>query len=222
MPTRAVWETKRLLDVAQTATLEQQLENEARAQGELVKTDDFTEGVAAFVETARAGLHRGGAERFHPVQLVVHDDLRRWRLTVLLRWLLVIPHLIVRDRVALPRRSRDRRDVGADARSAGRRRPGFTPGSPGSLRYFTHVQAYAWLVADPFPSFRGWYGTYPVDLDIAPPARQARWSTAFRLVLALPAYVLAVRARRRAARWSRSSAGSRRSRSGACREECAT
>ena len=42
MPTRAVWETKRLLDVAQTATLEEQLEAEALTQGELVKTADFT------------------------------------------------------------------------------------------------------------------------------------------------------------------------------------
>jgi hypothetical protein len=51
--------------------------------------------------------------------------------------------------------------------------------------------AYAWLVADPFPGFRGWYGTYPVDLDVAPPERQPRWSTALRLVLAIPAYLLA-------------------------------
>jgi hypothetical protein len=51
--------------------------------------------------------------------------------------------------------------------------------------------AYAWLIADPFPSFRGWPGTYPVDLDVAPAAQQPRWSTAFRIVLFVPAYVLA-------------------------------
>jgi 2-(1,2-epoxy-1,2-dihydrophenyl)acetyl-CoA isomerase len=50
MPTRAVWETKRLLDLAETATLEQQLEAEAVTQGELVQTADFAEGVAAFLE----------------------------------------------------------------------------------------------------------------------------------------------------------------------------
>jgi len=58
------------------------------------------------------------------------------------------------------------------------------------LRYWTHVQAYAWLVSDPFPGFRGWYGTYPVDLEVAPPRRQARWKTLLRLPLAIPAYVL--------------------------------
>jgi 2-(1,2-epoxy-1,2-dihydrophenyl)acetyl-CoA isomerase len=50
MPTRAVWETKRLLDAAETATLEDQLDTEAWTQAELVRTPDFTEGVAAFLE----------------------------------------------------------------------------------------------------------------------------------------------------------------------------
>ena len=45
------------------------------------------------------------------------------------------------------------------------------------LRYWTHVQAYVWLLADPYPGFRGWLGTYPVDLEIAPPAAQERWKT---------------------------------------------
>jgi hypothetical protein len=58
------------------------------------------------------------------------------------------------------------------------------------LRYWTHVQAYAFLVADPFPGFRGWQGTYPVDLEIEPLRPQARWKTALRLPLAVPAYVL--------------------------------
>jgi hypothetical protein len=59
------------------------------------------------------------------------------------------------------------------------------------LRYWTHVTAYEYLIADPFPSFRGWAGTYPVDLDIAPPAPQPRWTTLLRIVLVIPAYVLA-------------------------------
>jgi 2-(1,2-epoxy-1,2-dihydrophenyl)acetyl-CoA isomerase len=50
MPTRAVWETKRLLDRAETSSLEEQLELEAAVQAELVGSDDFTEGVAAFLE----------------------------------------------------------------------------------------------------------------------------------------------------------------------------
>ena len=59
------------------------------------------------------------------------------------------------------------------------------------VRYQAHVYAYVYLVADPYPSFRGWAGTYPIDVAIAPLGAQARWKTRFRIVLALPAYVLA-------------------------------
>jgi 2-(1,2-epoxy-1,2-dihydrophenyl)acetyl-CoA isomerase len=50
MPTRAVGMTKRLFDHADTATLEEQLELEAQLQGTATKSDDFREGVAAFLE----------------------------------------------------------------------------------------------------------------------------------------------------------------------------
>ena len=50
MPTRAVWETKRLLDAAETSTFEKQLELEASTQAELTQTSDFHERVAAFLE----------------------------------------------------------------------------------------------------------------------------------------------------------------------------
>jgi 2-(1,2-epoxy-1,2-dihydrophenyl)acetyl-CoA isomerase len=42
--------TKRLLDRAGTATLEEQLEWEAELQTAATKTEDFSEGVAAFLE----------------------------------------------------------------------------------------------------------------------------------------------------------------------------
>ena len=42
--------TKRLFDEAGTNTLEQQLELEAELQTEAAQTEDFREGVAAFVE----------------------------------------------------------------------------------------------------------------------------------------------------------------------------
>jgi hypothetical protein len=121
---------------------------------------------------------------------VNHDDLRRWRLTVALRWLLVIPHLLVLEGwfiVALP--------VLVVAWLATLIR-GTTPrGLHGwlarLLRYQLHVYAYLFLVADPYPPFRGWEGTYPIDLEIAPPARQARWKTLLRPLLVLPAYVFA-------------------------------
>jgi 2-(1,2-epoxy-1,2-dihydrophenyl)acetyl-CoA isomerase len=50
LPTRAVWETKRLLAAAELAPLAEQLEAEAVTQAELVRTRDFEEGVAAFIE----------------------------------------------------------------------------------------------------------------------------------------------------------------------------
>jgi 2-(1,2-epoxy-1,2-dihydrophenyl)acetyl-CoA isomerase len=53
-PTRAIALTKRLYDQAATSTLEEQLEREATSQAEAAQTDDFREGVAAFVEKREA------------------------------------------------------------------------------------------------------------------------------------------------------------------------
>ena len=189
MPTRAVGQTKRLLDAAESSTFEEQLELEARSQAELTRTPDFTEGVAAFLEKREAQFTGADAEWPHPVRLVVNDDLQRWRLTVALRWLLALPHLflltlwtylavpvaIVNWVIALVR---------------GRPAAGLHAWVSRLVRYQAHVYAYLYLIADPYPSFRGWYGTYPVDLAIPPVSRQPRWKTAFRLLLVLPAYVL--------------------------------
>ncbi|HEX7278726.1 MAG TPA: DUF4389 domain-containing protein [Solirubrobacterales bacterium] len=57
------------------------------------------------------------------------------------------------------------------------------------VRYTTQVYAYVNLAAEPLPAFDGKPG-YPVDVAIAPPARQNRWTVAFRLVLAFPALLL--------------------------------
>jgi 2-(1,2-epoxy-1,2-dihydrophenyl)acetyl-CoA isomerase len=190
MPTRALWETKRLLDAAETNTLAEQLEAETWAQADLVKTHDFEEGVAAFLEKREPSFTGVAPEPIHPVRLVVRDDLRRWRLTVALRSLLAVPHLavlyvwtylalavaIVNWLITLAR---------------GRTPRGIHDWTGRFLRYGVHVQAYVFLVADPFPGFRGWAGTYPVDLDLAPPQPQARWKTLLRIVLAIPAFVLA-------------------------------
>ena len=50
LPTRGVGMTKRLFDHATNATLEEQLEYEAQLQSAATKTEDFQEGVAAFLE----------------------------------------------------------------------------------------------------------------------------------------------------------------------------
>ncbi|HZR94530.1 MAG TPA: enoyl-CoA hydratase-related protein [Gaiellaceae bacterium] len=50
LPTRGIGMTKRLFDHAQTATLEEQLELEAQLQAAATQTEDFREGVAAFLE----------------------------------------------------------------------------------------------------------------------------------------------------------------------------
>ena len=53
MPTRGVGMTKRLFDEAGNNTLEKQLELEAELQTAAAQTDDFKEGVAAFLEKRR-------------------------------------------------------------------------------------------------------------------------------------------------------------------------
>jgi 2-(1,2-epoxy-1,2-dihydrophenyl)acetyl-CoA isomerase len=190
MPTRAVWQTKHLLDHAETATFEEQLELEAVIQSEQTQTPDFREGVAAFLEKREPAFTGADLERPHPITLVNNDDRKRWRLTVALRYFLALPHIylvylwtfvallvaIVNWFIALVR--------------------GQTPPSIGAwferyLRYVTHVTAYTFLFADPFPKFRGWPGTYPVDLRVDPPAPQRRWTILIRLPLAIPAFIFA-------------------------------
>jgi 2-(1,2-epoxy-1,2-dihydrophenyl)acetyl-CoA isomerase len=50
LPTRGIGMTKRLFDHAANATLEEQLELEAQLQAAATQTEDFQEGVAAFLE----------------------------------------------------------------------------------------------------------------------------------------------------------------------------
>ena len=190
MPTRAVWHTKRLLDTAETTTFAEQLELEATTQAELTRTPDFKEGVAAFLEKRESAFSGADVEHTHPIRLVVSDDLRRWRLTVAVRWLLALPHILVLAAwtyLALPVAVVN----WVIALVRGRPSPGVHAWTSRFLRYQTHVYAYLYLVADPYPSFRGWQGTYPVDLAIDGPSEQARWKTLLRIVLVIPAYVLA-------------------------------
>jgi 2-(1,2-epoxy-1,2-dihydrophenyl)acetyl-CoA isomerase len=189
MPTRAVWQTKRLLDAAETSTFAEQLELEAATQAELTRTPDFQEGVAAFLGKREAAFTGAAPDWPHPIRLSVADDLRRFRLTVALRWLLALPHLLVLAAwtyVLVPVALVD----WVIALVKGRPAVGVAAWLTRFLRYQTHVYAYLYLVADPYPRFRGWAGTYPVDLAVDPPGPQPRWKTLLRIVLVLPAYVL--------------------------------
>ena len=58
------------------------------------------------------------------------------------------------------------------------------------VRATTHVSAFLYVVGRPFPGFVGREGGYPIDLTIAPPTRQRRLGVGFRLVLAVPAFLL--------------------------------
>ena len=188
MPTQGIAMTKRLFDHAETATLDEQLSLEAHLQAQATQTEDFEEGVAAFL-ARRAPVFTGRPRERHPIALVVRDDRRRWRLTALFRWLLALPHLYV---VALWTLVAVVLSVVAWAVTLVKgRMPASMHGfMERYLRYWAHVNAYTSLVADPYPSFRGHAGTYPVDLTIAPRARQSRLRTGFRIVLVIPALIL--------------------------------
>jgi hypothetical protein len=125
-----------------------------------------------------------------PIRLTLEDDLRRSRLTVFFRLLLAIPHLVWLALWA----------IAAHLAAIANWLVTLIQGQPPAalhrfigayLRYSTHVLAFLLLAANPFPGFLGRSGSYPIDLQIDPPARQNRWKTGFRLILALPALIFA-------------------------------
>ena len=106
----------------------------------------------------------------HPVRLVVTDDLKRSRLTVLFRFLLVIPHLIwitlwsflvyvvtVVNWVATIVLGRSPRLLHNHLAAY--------------LIYSAHVSAYFYLIADPYPGFTSAH-SYPVTVEVNAPAKQ--------------------------------------------------
>ena len=127
----------------------------------------------------------------HPVRLVVSDDLRRNRLTVFFRLLLAIPHLIW---VTLW-------SIAAIVVAILQWIVTLVSGTPavglhGFLcrfaRYTVHLNAYLYLVANPYPGFTGDEDSYPVDVRLPVAQAQVRWKTAFRIILVLPAAGLSV------------------------------
>jgi len=124
-----------------------------------------------------------------PIGLAVSDDLVRSRVTVLLRLLLALPHLvwltlwsiaayllaILNWLVTLVR---------------GESPAAFHRFLSAYIRYQVHVYGYLFLIANPFPAFAGARGAYPIDPTIATVAPQNRWKVAFRIVLIPPALIL--------------------------------
>jgi hypothetical protein len=126
----------------------------------------------------------------HPVRITVDDDLRRSRLTVFFRLLLAIPHLVwlaAWTVAALVAGVLNWFAVLLTTRSP---RP-FHRFLTAYVRYSTHVAAFIGLAANPFPGFVGDDTRYPVRLEMPAPEPQRRLVTLFKLVLAIPALVLA-------------------------------
>lgn len=124
----------------------------------------------------------------HPIRLVVEDDLRRSRLTVLFRLVLALPHFVwlflwnVAALLAVLA-------AWVVAVATGRAPDALHDFLASYLRYLTHVYAYASIAADPFPGFTG-APRYPVDVHVDPPAAQGRLGVLFRIVLAVPAAIV--------------------------------
>jgi hypothetical protein len=124
----------------------------------------------------------------HPIRMLVTDDLSRSRLTVFFRLLLAIPHYfwlvlwgIVVFWAAVA--------AWVVALVTGRVPDGLHSFMAAYNRYYTHLDAYLWIAADPYPGFTGEPG-YPVDVEIAAPVEQSRLTILFRLLLAIPAMIV--------------------------------
>jgi hypothetical protein len=125
----------------------------------------------------------------HPVGLIVTDDLQRSRLTVFFRLLLAIPSFIFLALWGI---------VMSIAVIVAWFAALFTTRVPDGLhnfmalylRYTTHVVGYVYLLADPWPGFSPSMA-YPLDARIDGPQPQSRVTVFFRLILAIPALILA-------------------------------
>ena len=126
----------------------------------------------------------------HPIAIRLDGDLRRPRLLVAFRPLLVLPHLcwlalwaVLVVPAALA--------AWVAALSVGRVPARLHAFLASFVRAYAHVSAFLHLVGRPYPGFLGHVGSYPTDVTIAPPALQGRLRVLARLVLALPALLIA-------------------------------
>jgi hypothetical protein len=128
--------------------------------------------------------------RDDPIQLEARDELRRSRLTVFFRLVLAFPHLVwltLWGVAAL---------LAAIANWVATLIAGTSPAPlhrflAAYVRYQLHVGAFLYLVGNPFPGFTGDEQSYPIELRVAERARQGRWSVLFRLLLGVPALIVA-------------------------------
>jgi hypothetical protein len=127
----------------------------------------------------------------HPVRLRVTDDLRRTRLTAFFRLLLAVPLFLWAALLGI--------FVAFAAIGnwfatliKGRSPDGLHMFLAGYLRYTTHITAYTFLIADPYPGFLliNMKPDYPIDLEVDPPVEQDRWKVGFRIILAIPAILV--------------------------------
>jgi Domain of unknown function (DUF4389) len=127
--------------------------------------------------------------RPHTVRLIDHDDLKRSRLTVLVRAFLVLPHLIwltLYASVALFVALANWIVTLIKGRSPQRMHRWLVR----FLRYTVYVYSYLYVLANPYPPFHGNQRSYTIDLQVEGPDDQRRLVTAFLLVLVIPAFVL--------------------------------
>jgi hypothetical protein len=128
-------------------------------------------------------------EEQHAVRLAVTDDLRRSRLLVLFRLPIAIPHIVWALLWSVLAAI-----VGLlnwlCALVIGRAPRPFHRFLSRYVHYSTHLGAFMFLIGNPFPGFTGKPGSYPVDLELPPSEHQNRLVTLFRLLLALPAFIV--------------------------------
>jgi hypothetical protein len=128
------------------------------------------------------------AEREFLPQLDVRAPLRQRRWTVLLRDLLLIPHVIVQVVVGVV--ASVVLLVSWFAALVLGRLPNWSARFLGSyLGYYTRVYAYWYLLVDVYPPFRWHAPDYPVTITLAP-GRLNRLAVFFRMLLAVPAVVV--------------------------------
>src|SRR5437660_10696113 len=115
----------------------------------------------------------------HPVKLVVEDDLARNRVTVGFRLILAIPHFIFLFFWT----------IGVALASIGNWVVTLVSGTPPEslhkfacsyIRYLSHLNAYLWMVGNPYPGFVGEEGEYPIDIVLPARAPRTRWKTRLR------------------------------------------